>query len=73
MRNAINDNSRNVLRMPVKERRLFYDEMKNYTDLIKKHKRIMNRKTKQIFNYRLPNILWQFIICSYILKDRIKA
>lgn len=73
MRNAINDNSRKVLRMPVKERRLFYDEIKNYADLVEKHKRIMNRKTKQIFNYRLPYILWQFIIYSYMLKDRTKV
>ena len=70
MRNAVNDNSRKVLRMPVKERRLFYDEMKKYTDLIEKHKRIMNRKTKQIFNCRLPYFLWQFIIYGYMLKDR---
>lgn len=71
MRNAVNDNSRKVFRMSGKERRLFYDEMKKYADLIERHKRIMNRKTKHIFNYRLPYYLWLFMIYCYKFKDRV--
>ena len=72
MKNAINENSRKVIHMSVKEQRLFFDEMKRNSALVEKHKQIMNRKTKQIFNYHLPYILWQMIMFGYVTKDKIK-
>lgn len=67
-RESMNNDSRKVLSMVCKEQHIFYNEMQKYKDLILQFQPLMNRKTKIIFNYRLPYILWQLIIWGYALN-----
>lgn len=67
---SFNDDSRKVLYMSRKEQKLFYREICKYSDLVEQYKENMNRKTKVIFNYRLPYPIWQIMMWIYMIKDR---
>lgn len=67
---ALNDDSRNALRMTQKEQRLFYQEVRNYAPLIERYQAFMNRKTKMIYKYRLPYWVWQIVIWVYMMKKK---
>ena len=58
--------------MSLNEQRNFYYEMQKYKDLIIQTQSLMNRKTKVIFNYKLPYVLWQLMMWLYMAKDGIK-
>ncbi|MBR4563277.1 MAG: glycosyltransferase family 2 protein [Paludibacteraceae bacterium] len=70
---ALNDDSRNVLRMTQKEQGLFYQEVQNYAPLVVRYQEFMNRKTKVIFNYRLPYPIWQAMMWMYMMKELMKG
>lgn len=72
MRMSINDDSRKVLKMSSKEQRLFYHEICKYSNVVELYRNIMNQKTKVIFNYRLPYIIWQLMMWMYMLKNNLK-
>ena len=72
MRMSINDDSRKVLKMSSKEQRLFYHEICKYSNVVELYRNIMDRKTKVIFNYRLPYVIWQLMIWMYLLKNNLK-
>lgn len=69
---SINNDSRKVLMMSLNEQRNFYYEMQKYKDLIIQTQSLMNRKTKVIFCYKLPYVLWQLMMWLYMAKDGIK-
>ena len=69
---SMNDDSRKVLMMSLNEQRIFYKELQKYKDLIIQTQSLMNRKTKVIFNYKLPYILWQLMMWLYMTKDGVK-
>lgn len=64
-RDSINNDSRKVLLMSRDEQFRFYKTMQKRADLILQHQPLMNRKTKVIFNYRLPYVVWQMIMWVY--------
>lgn len=68
MRLSINDDSRKVMKMNRHEQRLFYQAICTHAPMINKYSGLMNRKTKVIFNYHLPYILWQMVIWMYMMK-----
>lgn len=72
-RDSINTDSRKVLKMPLREQHVFYKEMQKYSDKIAFMSLCMNRKTKHIFNYKLPYVLWQSMIWGYKLHDKLFA
>lgn len=72
IQDSINNDSRIALMMPFKEKRLFYSKMQKYKEKIDAVQQYMNRKTKMIFNYRLPYIVWQAMICGYMIVGKSK-
>ena len=72
LQDSINNDSRIVLKMPFKEKRLFYSKMQKYKEKIDAVQLYMNRKTKMIFNYRLPYIVWQAMIWGYMIVGKSK-
>lgn len=71
-RDALNTDSRNVFKMLLSEQFLFHREIQKYTDLINQYENLMDRKTKAIFNYRLPYVIWQLMMWMYMLKNNLK-
>ena len=72
MRLSLNDDSRKVLKLSNKEQTLFYREISRYSNVINHYTDLMDRKTKVIFNYRLPYPIWQIIMWMYMIKARLK-
>ena len=68
-RDSLNTDSRNVFKMLLSEQFVFHREIQKYADLINQYKNLMNRKTKVIFNYRLPYVIWQVMMWMYMLKN----
>ena len=73
MRLSLNDDSRKVLKLSKNEQRLFHREICKYSDVVDQYTNLMDRKTKVIFNYRLPYHLWQIMMWAYMIKDRMKG
>lgn len=71
-RDSLNTDSRNVFKMLLSEQFLFHREIQKYADLINQYENLMNRKTKVIFNYRLPYVIWQLMMWMYMLKNNLK-
>lgn len=71
-RDSLNTDSRNVFKMLLSEQFVFHREIQKYADLINQYKNLMNRKTKVIFNYRLPYVIWQVMMWMYMLKNNFK-
>ncbi len=71
-RDSLNTDSRKVLKMPISEQSVFHREIQKYADLINQYANLMNRKTKVIFNYRLPYVIWQLMMWMYMLKNNLK-
>jgi hypothetical protein len=71
-RDSLNTDSRNVFKMLLSEQFVFHREIQKYADLINQYKNLMNRKTKVIFNYRLPYVIWQVMMWMYMLKNNLK-
>ncbi len=67
-KDSMNTDSRKVLQMERDEQKLFYKKIGEYSELIDKYTELMNRKTKVIFNYRLPYPIWQAMIWLYAAK-----
>lgn len=72
-RDSINNDSRKVLLMSRDEQFRFYKTMQKRSDLISQNMPLMNRKTKVIFNYRLPYVVWQMIMWVYKVVDKCKV
>lgn len=72
IRLSINDDSRKVLQMGRSEQRLFYKEIRKHNTKVNRFYDIMDRKTKVIFNYRLPYVIWQLMMWMYMLKNNLK-
>jgi glycosyltransferase involved in cell wall biosynthesis len=71
-RDALNTDSRNVFKMLLSEQISFHREIQKYADLINRYENLMDRKTKVIFNYRLPYVIWQLMMWMYMLKNNLK-
>lgn len=71
-KDSMNTDSRRVLKMEHDEQKLFYKTMSEYSKLICKNWELMDRKTRVIFNYRLPYAIWQLMMWIYMLKDQRK-
>lgn len=71
-RDSLNTDSRKVLKMPISEQSVFHREIQKYADLINQYANLMDRKTKVIFNYRLPYVIWQLMMWMYMLKNNLK-
>ena len=71
-KDSMNTDSRKVLKMERYEQKIFYQTVGKYSELIDKYKELMNSKTRVIFNYRLPYIVWQVMMWLYSEKDKIK-
>lgn len=71
-RDSLNTDSRNVFKMLLSEQFAFHREIQKYADLINQYKNLMNRKTKVIFNYRLPYVIWQLMMWMYMLNNNLK-
>lgn len=69
---ALNIDSRNILYAPQKEQHEFYKLMQHYKDMIKVLHAYMNRKTKQLFAYKIPYSLWQCQVWVYRIVNNIK-
>lgn len=65
IRNAINDNARKLLSATTKERIRFRKEILNYSQIIETLSPFMNRKTRRLFNYKLPSATWLCMVCAY--------
>lgn len=59
---ALNDDSRKVFLMDRAERKRFYRIMKEKRVVIDRLRSEMNRKTRLIFEYRMPLLLWLMMI-----------
>lgn len=70
---ALNDDSRVVFRMTLHEQRLFYKEIYRYSKEVKQLEASMNRKTRMIYNYRLPYLIWQLLMWGYVIYDKLKV
>ena len=70
MQLSINDDSRKVMKMNRHEQRLFYQAICTHAPMINKYSELMNRKTKVIFNYHLPYLVWQMVIRMYMMKKK---
>lgn len=70
MQLSINDDSRKVLRMARSEQRLFYNEIRAHATMVDCFYDLMDRKTKVIFNYHLPYLVWQIVIWMYMMKKK---
>jgi len=70
MQLSINDDSRKVLRMARSEQRLFNNEIRAHVTMVDCFYDLMDRKTKVIFNYHLPYLVWQIVIWMYMIKDK---
>lgn len=73
IQDSINNDSRVMLMLPFKEMRLFYGELQKYKAKIDAVQQYMNRKTKRIFNYHLPYLIWQMVIWGYVIYDKLKV
>ena len=71
-RDSLNTDSRKVLKMPISEQSVFHREIQKYAELINQYANLMDRKTKVIFNYRLPYVIWQLMMWMYMLKNNLK-
>lgn len=71
-RDSLNTDSRKVLKMPISEQSVFHREIQKYADLINQYANLMDRKTKVIFNYRSPYVIWQLMMWMYMLKNNLK-
>lgn len=67
-RDALNNDSRQVLKLSNKEQKLFNREIRRYSDIIDRCASLMDRKTKVIFNYKIPYAIWQIIMWLYAAK-----
>ena len=65
---ALNDDSRKVFLMDRAERKRFYHIMKEKRVVIDRLRSEMNRKTRLIFEYRMPLLLWLMVIDVLYLK-----
>ena len=72
IRLSINNDSRKVLQMVRSEQQLFYEEICAHDTMVNRFYDIMDRKTKVIFNYRLPYVIWQLMMWMYMLKNNLK-
>lgn len=70
IRNALNDNSRKVLHLSKKGRKQFYITMKKNSSAIDALSTYMNRKTRVIFDYRIPFFIWDCILIAYSIKSK---
>lgn len=68
-KDSMNTDSRKVLKMERDEQKLFYKKIGECSELIDKYGELMNRKTRVIFNYKLPYPIWQAMIWLYAAKD----
>ena len=71
-RDAINNDSRQVLKLSNKEQKLFYIEICKRSDVIDRCVNLMDRKSKVIFYYRLPYPVWQAMMWMYMIKEKFK-
>lgn len=69
LRNSLNGASRDVLRMPHDGRKAFYKGMCENKHMIDALWKYMNRKTRNIFRYKLPIGLWLLLLTIYILHE----
>lgn len=73
MKLSVNDDSRKVLRTTFHEQLLFYKAICKYGKLCDKYRSLMDRKSKVIFNYHLPYLLWQAMILGYMIVEKSKV
>ena len=71
-KDSLNTDSRKVVKMPLSEQFVFHREIQKYADFINQYQNLMDRKTKVIFNYRLPYVIWQLMMWMYMLKNNMK-
>ena len=69
---SINNDSRKVLKMSLFEQRRFYFEMQQYLRMIVSLRPYMNKRTSNIFNFKLPFFMWIMMIYGYKLYDLIR-
>lgn len=69
---TLDDDSRKVLFTTLTEQRLFYHELRHYASMVDQYQPWMNRKTKNIMNYKLPYPLWQMLIWGYMAYEKIR-
>lgn len=70
LRNSLNVASRDVLCMPSDARKAFYHSVRDNKDLVDTLWGYMNRKTRNIFRYKLPFVLWNSLMTIYVLHEK---
>lgn len=66
---SVNDETCKLFSMSLKERNLYMDELRRNSALVDKFHPHMNRRSKVIYNYRLPKWLWNIAIYGYKKYD----
>ena len=66
-KDSINRDSRKVYKMSLREQHLFYKGICEYAKYCDKYQGLMDRKSKVIFNYHLPYIIWQTMMLGYVI------
>ena len=69
---ALNQKSRNVIYATKKGKKLFYKQMQRYKAEIDDLADIMNRKTRKIFSYSTPYVLWRLFLIIFALTNKYK-
>lgn len=65
---ALNCTSKRIIQSSCKERKLFYQSLRPYAAEIQQFQPKMNRKTKIIFRYNRPFIIWESYMISYRIR-----
>lgn len=73
MTNSVNRACRDVLLMNPKERRAFYKIIKENAALVDEFRPYMDRKTKNIYRYEWPFVIWGGMMYVYVWVGKIRG